>query len=166
MTREQAEVEVHPLEQHQTEDDYISLLERASPTIPPPDPMAGRMPDSDGWSQISRLGGWGSTLCQFPMMEECPLQQEEAFTLAWEEVLKRLEEAVTEEQKNQALMWIMFLPQALLRNPTRGGRAGRGQVSKRFHCLQRKDWGALVELQQDDLKKLTAWRENEPVRKN
>ena len=75
------------------------------------------------------------------------------------------EEATKEEQKNRALMWIMFLPQALLRKPTQGGKAGRGQVRKRFRCLQRGDWGDLVEMPQRDLQKLTAWQENGAVRK-
>ena len=85
---------------------------------------------------------------------------------AWEELLKRLDEATTEEQKSQALMWIIFLPQALLRKPTgRKGREGRGQVRKRFRCLQHRDWGALVELQQKDLLKLTSWHESGPTSK-
>ena len=49
--------------------------------------------------------------------------------MAWEEVLRRWEGAVTEVQKDQALMWMMFLPQALLRRPSRGKRAGGGQVN-------------------------------------
>ena len=107
---------------------------------------------------IARLGGWGSVLSQFTVLDECPPQYEEAWAAAWEEVLQRREQAGTEQQINNALMWMMFLPQALLRKPTRGGRAGRGQVCKRFQALQSGDWGALVAMQESDLVKLQAWR--------
>ena len=62
--------------------------------------------------------------------------------------MRRGEGEVTEEQKDQALMWMMFLPQALLRRPSRGKRAGRGQVNNR---LQQGDWRALVDFQEKRL---------------
>ena len=50
----------------------------------------------------------------------CPLEHQEVWVQAWTSVLQRLELAGTEEQANLALMCLMFLPQALLRKPTRG----------------------------------------------
>ena len=41
-------------------------------------------------------------------------------------------------------MWLGFLPQALLRKPTRGGRAGRREVAKRFFCINQGDLGSPV----------------------
>ena len=106
-------------------EELISLVERANPTIPAPDPAAAGVVDADGWGRIGMLGGWASTLCQFPMLDECPLQHQEAFVAAWEVILQRLEGAGTEDELNIALMWLLFLPQALLRKPSRGARAGR-----------------------------------------
>ena len=37
-------------------------------------------------------------------------------------------------------MWLGFLAQALLRKPTRGGRAGRREVAKRFLCVNEGTW--------------------------
>ena len=147
------------------EEDLISLVERANPTIPPPQPAVARLSDSDGWSLIARLGGWGSILCQFLILDKCPAQHEEAWCAAWEEVLRRVEEAPTDQQMDLALMWMMFLPQALLRKPTRGGRAGRGQVAGRFRCLQRGDWGSLVSGQEEDMETLLKWRDRTRVRR-
>ena len=45
---------------------------------------------------------------------------------------------------DQALMWLCFLPQALLRKPVRGGRAGRSLVATRFNNLSQGIWGFLV----------------------
>ena len=127
----------------------MELLSRFTPEVPSPEPGAGTQ-EADGWSSVRRLGGWKAILCQFPMLEECPCQHEEVWVWAWGEVLRRFELASSEEEINTALMWVMFLAQGLLRKPTRGGRgkagrAGRGQVAKRFAALQRGDWGYLVD---------------------
>ena len=45
------------------------------------------------------------------------------------------------------------------------GEKGRGQVNNRFKALQQGNWGALVDFQEKDLKKLVLWRENAPARK-
>ena len=34
----------------------------------------------------------------------------------------------------------------------RGGRAGRGEVAKRFNCLSTEDWGKLIDLWEEDVK--------------
>ena len=147
-------------------EEYISLSERINPLVPAPFPDVDRSPDSDGWNLILRLGGWNSALCRFPMLEECPAQHEEVYLGAWEEVLSRWEAAISDEQENMALMWIMFLQQSLLRKPSRGGRGGRGQVAKRFQCLQRGDWGSLVEMHQEDLVRLEQRRRNPRTRQS
>ena len=100
-------------------DALVSLLERVNPTIPAPNPEVAAQVDASGWCKIAQLG---STLCQFPMLEECPSQHQKTFVSAWEEVLRRVEGAGSEEQLELALMWLLFLPQALLRKPTRGSR--------------------------------------------
>ena len=46
---------------------------------------------------------------------------------------------------NRALMWLLFLPQALLRQPKRGGKAGRNLTA-----LVKGDWGKLVTLWERD----------------
>ena len=134
----------------QEDGDFISLVERIHPAIPPPNPAAGRVPDSDGWSLINRIGAWNCTLCPFATLQQVPEEHEEVYIQAWETVLERYHLAATSEDRDMALMWRMFLAQGLLRRPSRGGRAGRGQVAKRFRCLQRGDWGSLVELWEQD----------------
>ena len=62
------------------------------------------------------------------------------------EVMRRRHTATTEDETNMALMWGLFLPQALLwRPPARGGRGGRQQTDRRFNCLVRRDWGTLID---------------------
>ena len=94
---------------------------------------------SPGWEAVDRLGAWQSFLCQFPVLQEVPEQHKGAWAGAWVEVLGRWERAETEEERDLALMWLGFLPQALLRRPTRGGRAGRREVAKRFLCTNQGD---------------------------
>ena len=65
-------------------------------------------------------------------------------------MLHKLHTALTDPEINRALMWLCFLPQALLREVQRGGRQCRGLVAKRFNCLSQGDWGTLVELWERD----------------
>jgi hypothetical protein len=83
------------------------------------DPTAARAPDTDGWSMISKLGAWNSFLTCFPSLQEVPAQHEEAWAEAAAEVQRRREAATTELETKLALSWWLFLPQALLRRPTR-----------------------------------------------
>ena len=92
------------------------------------------------WGAIDSLGAWDSFLCKFPMLQEVPEQHKGA----WGEVLARWESAETEQETNRALMWLGFLPQALLRKPTRGDRVCGREVAKRFLCINQGDWGNLV----------------------
>ena len=79
-------------------------------------------------------------------------------------VLSKVQVAEEGEELNQALMWLMFLPQALLRKPRRGGKAGRGLVAQRFNSLARGDWGKLVELWERDMRMLEEENETEQNR--
>ena len=56
----------------------------------------------------------------------------------------RVNSASTEETKDRALKWLLFLPQALLRSSSQEGEAGRGLVAKRFNPLANRRWGDLV----------------------
>ena len=123
---------------------------RCRPHIPQGDPMARRAPDSDGWSFIAKLGAYECFLTCFPSLQEVPNQHEEAWADAVAEVLRRRERAISDWETRLALCWWLFLPQALLRRPSRGGRAGRQQVAKRFGCLSRGDWGGLIDLWEKD----------------
>ena len=137
------------------EEGELLLLEpRVSPVVPPPGAVA---PD---WGAIDSLGAWDSFLCRFPMLQEVPEQHKGAWAAAWGEVLARWERAETELETNRALMWLGFLPQALLRKPTRGGRAGRREVAKRFLCINQRDWGNLVAFWHKDSEHYTRfmWR--------
>ena len=57
------------------------------------------------------------------------------------------------------MSWFLFLPQALLRKPARGGRAGRKEVARRFNYLTRGDWGTIVEIWEKDKTIQTAEKE-------
>ena len=47
-------------------------------------------------------------------------------------------------------MWLCFLPQALLRQGRRRGKAGRNLVAQRFNSLVEGNWGNLVSLWEKD----------------
>ena len=120
------------------EGENLLLWARVSHVVPPPSAEA------PGWAAIDSSGAWDYFLCKFPMLQEVPEQHKGAWAAAWGEVLARWEGAETEQETNRALMWLGFLPQALLRKPTRGGRAGRREVAKRFLCINQGEWGNLV----------------------
>ena len=155
----------------ETDEGYDSFIEdRSRPPIPQPDPNAQRIPDSDGWSLIAKLGPLESFLSCFPALQEVPDQHKQAWTGAFSRVMRRWKAANTEEKKVLALSWFLFLSQGLLRRPTRGGRAGRKEVAARFNAVTREDWGTLVELWERDKANVLANRErrrrrrrNEPV---
>ena len=97
-------------------------------------------------------------MCQFPVLE-VPQQHKNAWAAAWGKVLTRWEGADSDQDKDRALMWLGFLSQALLRKPSRGGRAGRREVAKRFECVIHGDWENLVALWTKDSRNHTAGRE-------
>ena len=144
------------------EDDegYDSFIEeRIRPTIPQPDLTAARIPDSDGWGLIARLGPMDVFLTSFPALQEVPEQHHQAWVEAVSQVLRRWKAASTEEETNLALFWFLFLPQGLLRRPNRGGRVGRKQTASRFNCITRGDWGTIIEMWEKDKSRQTDDRE-------
>ena len=54
----------------------------------------------------------------------------------------------------RTLKWMCYLPQALLRKPSRVGKSGRGLVAKRFNAVVVEDWVKLIMLWQKDVEKL------------
>ena len=115
-----------PGEHHAKEDDVGDMLElqgREQPDVP--EPVQADAANLDGWKAIDRLGGWVSFLVEFRMLEEIPEQHKGAWPNAWMEILSRIRDAENDAEKDRALLWLSFLPQALQRKPTRGGRAGR-----------------------------------------
>ena len=116
--------------------------------------------DSDGWCFIDKIGGWNSYLCQFQVIEEVPAQHRETWTWAFSTILERIDSASSSTELDRGLMWLMFLPQALLRQTKRGGKSGRKMVAQRFNALVNHDWGKLVQLWEADMK----W--NSEVRSN
>ena len=104
---------------------------------------------------ILKLGAWKSLISGFGALDEVPGQHRATWAWAWGEVLRRVLQAEEEsEELDCALMWLLFLPQALLRKPVgRGGSRGRGFVNRRFNALAQGQWGEVVRLWEVDLKK-------------
>jgi hypothetical protein len=141
--------------------DLFDLRGRTRPQVPP---AAVGGADVIGWRAIDRLGGWDAFLVECSMLQEVPEQHKGAWANAWTEVLRKVHDAETDEEKDGALQWLSFLSQGQLRKPTRGGRAGKRQVALRFNSLIAGDWGALVELWLKDKEKTVAdrtWRERQ-----
>ena len=79
----------------------------------------------DGWLAILGLGAERSFYCGARLLQEVPHQHLSAHARGWAAVLRRWDNATTEEEKMVALLWLGFLPQCLQRTPFRGGRPGR-----------------------------------------
>ena len=88
-------------------------------------------------------------------MQQVDTQHSSAWARALGYVLRRWQEATTEEEVDRALMWLGFLPQALQRMSVgRGGKNGRNQVKYRYHCVVEGDWGGIVAAWERDWEKL------------
>ena len=125
-----------------------AITDRLSPEVP--EPVLVIDIDADGWCLIDQVGGWHSYLCEFPILEDIPSQHRGVWTWAWNYILDRINNALNPTDLNRALMWLLFLPQALLRQPKRGGRSGRNLTAQRFNALVKGDWGLLVKLWEKD----------------
>ena len=153
---EDAEIEVE--EEEESDEGYDSFIEeRSRPVTPQPNPTVVR--DADGWNLIAKLGPTASFLSSFPALQEVPDQHEQAWVEAVAKVLRKWREATSNEEITIALSWFLFLPQALLRKPARGGRAGRKEVARRFNYLARGDWGTIIEMWEKDKTEQTAEKE-------
>ena len=148
--------EVRGLEEGEGED----ITERIRPVIPPANPEAGRGLDIDGWADIGRVGAWDAMLSEFCLLDEVPEQHKSVWVWAAAEVLRKIHLAETEEETTRALMWWCFLPQALLRKPSRGKKEGRGLVAKRFNSLgKERNLGKIVDMWEVDREKERRRRE-------
>ena len=139
------------------EDQVFRLAGRTQPDLPQPSPPVQTETDTEtgnGWQDIDRLGAEKSFLCRFSLLEDVSMQHRGAWAAAFGKVLQRWKAATTEEETTRALLWLGFLPQALQRKPTRGGKVGRAQVAYRYSCLTEDDWGSLVELWERDTKRM------------
>jgi len=149
--------QVHQLNQTLTgrrvDDDQFDISDRMDPTVPGPVEITGI--DVDGWMMIDTLGAWECVLSKFSAMEEIPSQHKEIWASAVDRVLRKISEAQDEgDDLNRALKWWLFLPQALCRQAGRGGRAGMGQIRKRFNCIVEGDFGELINLWKHDCEKI------------
>ena len=82
-------------------------------------------------------------------MYTCTVEQPPALNNC-ELVLAVWKDAEKDSDRDRALMWLGFLPQCLLRRPTRGGKAGRRQVAKRFLFINNEDCETLVTMWETD----------------
>ena len=134
-------------------DEEVIVLEgRLHPEVPAPVDV-NVDEDSDGWCQIDQVGAWESFLCEFQVLDEVPAQHRGTWVWAWGLVMQRIQAADSGKELDRALMWLCFLPQALLRQAKRGGKAGRKLVVQRFNSLVKGDCGIL----------LTSWERDKMV---
>ena len=133
-------------------DERLSLLDRVTPDMP--GALTTTMEGynalgtyADGFEHIDQLSAMECVLSPFQAMDEVPKQYREVFAKAMETILGRVYENQEEgEELSRALKWWFFIPQALLRKPKRGGRAGMGLVKKRFDCIINDNYGELVKI--------------------
>ena len=61
-------------------------------------------------------------------------------------MLRKVQQAGSEEEITRALKWFLALPKLLLREPKRGGRKGQGtgELSARFEAVRTENWGQLL----------------------
>ena len=125
-----------------------SITDRFQPDIP--EPSFVQEVDENGWCLIDQVGAWQSFLCEFSVMEDIPAQHRSIWAWAWSFILEKIQTAATSKELDRALMWLLFLPQGLLRQPKRGGKSGRNLTAQRFNSLVKGDWGKLVTLWERD----------------
>jgi len=101
-------------------------------------------------------------ISEFGALDEVPEQHKQVFSWAMGEVARRIQDASEDSPElDCALMWLLFLPQALCRKPRRGGRSGRGLVTQRFKNSKiRLNRGDRVALRADGTLAMTPWGSN------
>ena len=80
-------------------------------------------------------------------IEYIPNSLQEDWTEAWNSVHMLRQAAVTEEEKDRAMKWILWLPHGLLHAPQRGGSKGNSQYmeqARRFVRWRQRDMLAIV----------------------
>ena len=132
-----------------------TLEGRVSPDVPEPySPSVEE--ELDGWMHIDKVGGWRALISKFGSMDQIPKQYDAIWAWSMGEIFTKINEAEEGKDLDRALMWLLFLPQALCRKPRKGGSQGRGFINKRFNALTERKWGELVRLWEDDM----AWEED------
>ena len=132
------------------EEEQLSLLNRVDPFIPGPLLHSGddyHDAYADGWSHIDKMSVMDCVLCPFQAIEEVPNQYRELFASAMHKIITRVWENQEEgEELDRALKWWFLIPHALLRKAGRGGKAGMGQIKKRFDCIAKENYAGLLTL--------------------
>ena len=127
--------------------DLVSLAERLDPEVPGAINLHEHVcSTADGWDSIDTLSVWECLLSQFTTLETIPSQFKEQWARSYTKVLFKLKNCTDETEKARSLKWWMFLPQALLRKPIRGGRAGIRNIKKRFDCVVNDNYEELIRL--------------------
>ena len=144
-----AEVDVSLEEGEEDNRSYLELDGWLDPVIPPEGSQFQET--GSGFNSIIEIGGWKAALVRFGMLEKVPYQFEEQFAAALQVVMETVIDAEDGSETHTAgLLWMLFLPQALLRKSYRGGKRGRNEIAKRFEALLNNNWGALVKWFQAD----------------
>ena len=127
--------------------DDLDLTLWLDPLVPPP--MAS-VPGTSGWERIRELGGWGCGLSPFRPMAAVPAALKEKWGKVVADSLRQVLGAMDREQTelDNALLWFLALPQAMLRQGKRGGKKGQNvaEVGRRFDCALAGNWGELLDL--------------------
>ena len=129
----------------QMEEGRMRLADWLEPVVPLP---VQQLPqDTDGWEQVTALGGWSCALSTFQPMEAVPGALREKWGKVVAGVLRKALEARSREEKDCALLWFLLLPQVMLRQGKRGGKRGQGvaEVGRRFDCALSGDWKGLLD---------------------
>ena len=132
-------------------DGRVDLTPWLNPVVP--GPSVGPLPDDgDGWNRIDLLGVWECGLSTFRALEEVPSSFREKWAKVMSTILSRLQQATTLEEETRALKWFLIAPQALLREPKRGGKKGQifSALNARFDCISRGDFGTILALLDSD----------------
>ena len=82
----------------------------------------------------------------------------EVWAAAVAKVLRAVQSVDDGLELERGLKWFLILPKAVFRQAQRGGKAGKGQITRRVNCLVRGDWGGLLFLLERDCQ--LARREN------
>ncbi len=119
-----------------------------------PQSPAPRRPNPDsraygGWDIIDSL-----TITQCAVrppgmqnVEIIPNSLQDEWTEAWNDAHRQRQSTVTEEERERALKWILWLPQGMLHAPRRGGKGGAWQYKKlasRFVMWRQRDMMGLA----------------------
>ena len=129
--------------------DQVELSDWLYPEVPLAHP--GMVADdAEGWNLIDRWDVWDCVLSEFPTMQDIPRAYREVWAAAVAKVLRNIQAVDDGLELERGLKWFLILPKAVFRQARRGGKAGRGQITRRVNCLIRGDWGGLLALLERD----------------